>query len=96
MAGQAIIRQFGKGLPRQMRQLILTMLRVSYELGVADERNERVSREGHIAVAEAISARDPHAARAAMERRRSGAIPTLEPRPPARPANGPRRPGLSR
>lgn len=56
----------GNDVMRQMRQLILTMLRVSYELGVADERNEKVSREGHIAVAEAISARDPFAARKAM------------------------------
>lgn len=51
---------------RQMRQIILTMLRVSYEFGVANPENEQVSREGHLAVAEAISARDPEAARKAM------------------------------
>jgi len=51
---------------RQMRQLILTMLRVSYEFGVGNPQNEKVSREGHIAVAEAIAARDPEAARKAM------------------------------
>lgn len=51
---------------RQMRQIILTMLRVSYEFGVVNPDNEKVSREGHIAVAEAIAARDPVAARAAM------------------------------
>ncbi len=51
---------------RQMRQIILTMLRVSYEFGVVNPKNERVSREGHIAVAEAIAAQDPDAARKAM------------------------------
>ncbi len=51
---------------RQMRPIILTMLRVSYEFGVVNPDNEKVSREGHIAVAEAIAARDPVAARAAM------------------------------
>ncbi|MCG6113295.1 MAG: FCD domain-containing protein [Paracoccus sp.] len=56
----------GNDVMRQMRQLILTMLRVSYELGVADDSNDRVSRDGHIAVAEAIAARNPAAAREAM------------------------------
>ncbi|MFN3614799.1 MAG: FadR/GntR family transcriptional regulator, partial [Rubrimonas sp.] len=51
---------------RQLRQIIVTMLRVSYEYGVIDPRNARVSREGHIAVAEAIAARDPAGAQAAM------------------------------
>lgn len=51
---------------RQMRQLILTMLRVSYEFGVVNPKNEKVSREGHIAVAEAIAARDPEGAHRAM------------------------------
>ena len=51
---------------RQMRQIILTMLRVSYEFGVANPDNEKVSREGHLAVAEAIIARDPDGARNAM------------------------------
>lgn len=51
---------------RQMRQIILTMLRVSYEFGVANPENEQVSREGHLAVAEAIAARDAEAARKAM------------------------------
>lgn len=51
---------------RQMRQIILTMLRVSYEFGVVNPKNEKVSREGHIAVAEAIAARDPDGARKAM------------------------------
>ena len=51
---------------RQLRQIILTMLRVSYEFGVKRPENDPVTREGHIAVAEAISARNPAAARQAM------------------------------
>jgi GntR family transcriptional regulator, galactonate operon transcriptional repressor len=51
---------------RQMRQIILTMLRVSYEFGVVNPKNEKVSREGHLAVAEAIAARDADQARKAM------------------------------
>lgn len=51
---------------RQMRQIILTMLRVSYEFGVENPDNDKVSREGHIAVAEAIAARNPDAAKKAM------------------------------
>ncbi|WP_103333991.1 FadR/GntR family transcriptional regulator [Pseudotabrizicola formosa] len=51
---------------RQMRQIILTMLRVSYEFGVANPENEQVSREGHLAVAQAIGARDPDGAFKAM------------------------------
>ena len=51
---------------RQMRQIILTMLRVSYEFGVVNPENEDVSRDDHIAVANAIAARDPDAAHKAM------------------------------
>jgi GntR family transcriptional regulator, galactonate operon transcriptional repressor len=51
---------------RQMRQIILTMLRVSYQFGVVNPQNDQVSREGHLAVAEAIAARDSEAARKAM------------------------------
>lgn len=51
---------------RQLRQLIVTMLRISYEYGVLVIDEEAVSRAGHIAVAEAIEARDPDAARTAM------------------------------
>lgn len=56
----------GNNVMRQMRQIILTMLRVSYEFGVANADNDKVSREGHIAVADAIAMRDPVAARQAM------------------------------
>lgn len=56
----------GNDVMRQMRELILTTLRVSYEFGVANTANEKVSRDGHIAVAEAIASGDPDAARNAM------------------------------
>jgi DNA-binding FadR family transcriptional regulator len=51
---------------RQLRPIILTMLRVSYEFGVIKPQNEPVSRQGHIDVAEAIASRKPEAARRAM------------------------------
>jgi GntR family galactonate operon transcriptional repressor len=51
---------------RQLRQIILTMLRVSYEFGVSKPQNEPVSRQGHINVAEAIGRRDGDGARLAM------------------------------
>lgn len=51
---------------RQLRQIILTMLRVSYEFGVSKPQNEPVSRQGHINVAEAIARRDSRGARRAM------------------------------
>lgn len=53
---------------RQMRQIILTMLRVSYEFGVVNPKNDKVSREGHLAVAEAIAAGDAEGARRAMSK----------------------------
>lgn len=53
---------------RQMRQIILTMLRISYEFGVSKPQNEPVSRQGHIDVAEAIARRDGGGARDAMAR----------------------------
>jgi GntR family galactonate operon transcriptional repressor len=51
---------------QQMRQLILTMLRVSYEYGVMRPEHDPVSRVGHLRVAEAIADRDGPAAREAM------------------------------
>ena len=51
---------------RQMRQIIMTMLRVSYEYGVMRPENDPVNRAGHIAVAEAIARRDPEGASYAM------------------------------
>ena len=51
---------------RQMRQLIMTMLRVSYEYGVMRPIHDPVTREGHVEVAEAIANHDGPAARRAM------------------------------
>lgn len=51
---------------QQMRQLILTTLRVSYEYGVMRPAHDPVSRAGHLKVAEAIAKRDGPAAREAM------------------------------
>jgi DNA-binding FadR family transcriptional regulator len=51
---------------RQLRQIIITMLRVSYEFGVSRPENDPVTRQGHIAVAEAIRVRDGIAARESM------------------------------
>lgn len=58
----------GNQMISQLRPIILTMLRISYEFGVLSVDTEPVTRQGHIDVAEAISRRDPVAARAAMER----------------------------
>jgi DNA-binding FadR family transcriptional regulator len=51
---------------RQLRQIIVTMLRVSYDFGVSRPGNDPVTRQGHIAVAEAIARRDGAAARQHM------------------------------
>jgi hypothetical protein len=51
---------------RQLRQIIVTMLRVSYEVGVARPENGPVTRQGHIDVAEAIARRDRIGARETM------------------------------
>lgn len=53
---------------QQMRQIILTMLRVSYEFGVIVGDTDEVNSKAHISVAEAIEARDAGAARLAMTR----------------------------
>jgi GntR family transcriptional regulator, galactonate operon transcriptional repressor len=51
---------------RQLRQITLTMLRVSYEFGVTKPQNGPVNRQGHIDVAEAVARRDSEGAREAM------------------------------
>jgi GntR family transcriptional regulator, galactonate operon transcriptional repressor len=60
---------------RQLRQIIVTMLHVSYDFGVSRQHNDPVTRQGHILVAEAIACRDGEAARKSMatmlERNRS-------------------------
>jgi GntR family transcriptional regulator, galactonate operon transcriptional repressor len=55
-------------LMRQLRQIIVTMLRVSYDfgVGVSKPENDPVTRQGHISVAEAIARRDGKAAREKM------------------------------
>ena len=61
-----ILEATGNLLMRQLRPIILTMLWISYEYGVLARSEEPVSREGHIAVAEAIRQRDAEAARREM------------------------------
>lgn len=57
----------GNMMMRQMQNIILTMLRISYEFGVLLVDGEPVSREGHIHVAEAIRDRNAAAAEEAMQ-----------------------------
>lgn len=57
----------GNIMMRQMQNIILTMLRISYEFGVLLVDGEPVSREGHIHVAEAIRDRNAAAAEKAMQ-----------------------------
>ena len=61
-----ILDATGNRVMRQLRQIIVTMLRVSYEVGVARPENEPVTRQGHIDVAEAIARRDYDGARQTM------------------------------
>jgi DNA-binding FadR family transcriptional regulator len=63
-----LLEATGNGMMTQLRPILLTMLRISYEYGVAAGGAEAVTREGHIEVARAIADRDPAAARAAMAR----------------------------
>jgi DNA-binding FadR family transcriptional regulator len=63
-----ILDATGNRVMRQLRQIIVTMLQVSYEVGVARPQNEPVTRQGHIDVAEAIARRDHNGARQAMAR----------------------------
>lgn len=58
----------GNLMMRQMRPIILSVLRISYEFGVLIVDEKPVSREGHIRVAEAIRDRDALRARAEMEK----------------------------
>jgi DNA-binding FadR family transcriptional regulator len=61
-----ILDATGNGMLRQMRPLIVTMLRISYEYGVLQQSTEPVSRDGHLRVAEAIRDRDGKLAGAEM------------------------------
>lgn len=51
----------------QMRQVIVVMLRVSFEIGIVSPDNRILSRESHIAVAKAIANGDASAARREMD-----------------------------
>jgi GntR family galactonate operon transcriptional repressor len=62
-----ILEATGNLIMRQMRPIILSVLRISYEFGVLIVDDKPVSREGHIRVAEAIRDRDAARARAEME-----------------------------
>jgi len=61
-----ILDATGNQVMRQLRQIIVTMLRVSYDFGVSRRENDPVTRQGHIRVAEAIACRDGEAAREHM------------------------------
>lgn len=63
-----ILEATGNLMMRQLKPIILTVLRISYEFGVLIVDGEPVSREGHIHVAEAIRDRDSLAARTQMSR----------------------------
>ena len=63
-----ILDATGNGMMRQMRPLIVSMLRVSYEFSVVERVTEPVSKEGHIRVAQAIKAGDGALAREEMAR----------------------------
>ncbi|MEY8120522.1 FadR/GntR family transcriptional regulator [Falsihalocynthiibacter sp. BN13B15] len=61
-----ILEATGNMMMRQLQEIILTMLRISYEYGVLVVEGEPVSREGHIHVAEAIRSRDAATAEETM------------------------------
>lgn len=65
---RTILDATGNLMMRQMRGVITTVLRISYEFGVQLVDGEPVSREGHLLVAQAIARRDGITARAEMER----------------------------
>ncbi|RYH06493.1 FadR/GntR family transcriptional regulator [Tropicimonas sp. IMCC6043] len=62
-----ILEATGNMMMRQLKPIILTVLRISYEFGVLVKDGEPVTREGHIHVADAIGRRDSSAARTEME-----------------------------
>jgi DNA-binding FadR family transcriptional regulator len=63
-----ILEATGNQVMRQLRQIIITMLRVSYDFGVSKQENDPVTRQGHILVAEAIARRNSKAARKNMSK----------------------------
>ena len=68
-----LLEATGNLMMRQLRPIILTMLRISYGYGVLAREgalpgSDLITRDGHVAVAEAIRDRNPEAARRAMAR----------------------------
>jgi GntR family transcriptional regulator, galactonate operon transcriptional repressor len=63
-----ILDATGNGMMRQMRPLIMTMLRLSYEIGLDQRHGEDVSQDGHSKVAKAIAAKEGGLAREEMTR----------------------------
>jgi GntR family transcriptional regulator, galactonate operon transcriptional repressor len=63
-----ILDATGNGMMRQMRPLIMTMLRLSYEIGLDHRTGDQVSQDGHSKVAEAIAIKDGGVARDEMMR----------------------------
>lgn len=61
-----LLEATGNLMMRQLRSIILAMLRISYEYGVLAAEGELVTREGHVRVADAVAAGDAGAARQAM------------------------------
>lgn len=53
---------------RQLRPIIMSILRISYVYGIQTGKGEPVSREGHLLVAQAIQRKDSAAAREEMEK----------------------------
>lgn len=63
-----ILDATGNGMMRQMRPLIITMLRVSYEFSAIERVTAPISKDGHIRVAQAIKAGNGSEARKEMAR----------------------------
>lgn len=63
-----ILEATGNLMMVQLRPLILTMLRISYDYGVIGAGGDlSATRQGHVDVAEAICAKNPEAARRSMQ-----------------------------
>jgi DNA-binding FadR family transcriptional regulator len=75
-----ILEATGNQVMRQLRQIIVTMLRVSYDFGVSKPENDPVTRQGHIAVAKAIARRDSAGAKRHMAKmlERNSSLARLE------------------
>ena len=63
-----ILDATGNQMMRQLRPMIMSVLRISYEFGVQTDRGEPVSRKGHLLVAKAIQNKDGIVAKFEMEK----------------------------